>query len=75
MPNPQLSIVDYVRVDDELITIDEAVELTGIRPAELVTHLELFKSPIPGVVRVSTRAVEKWMARKSALSLLNGSAI
>ena len=67
----QLSIVDYVRVDDKFITIDEAVELTGIPTAELVTHLELFRDPIPGIVRVSTRALEKWVARKSALSMLD----
>ena len=50
---------------DQLITFDEAVELTGIPPAELVTHLELFRDPEPGVVRVSTHALEKWNAQKA----------
>ncbi|GMR22397.1 MAG: hypothetical protein BMS9Abin37_0745 [Acidobacteriota bacterium] len=56
----------------DLITIDDAVEQTGITPAEIVTHVELFRDPEPGVVRVSTRALENWVARKSALSALNG---
>lgn len=56
----------------DLITIDAAVELTGVSPAVLVRHLELFRDAEPGVVRVSAHAVESWLARKSALSALNG---
>lgn len=50
---------------DRYITVDEAVELTGVTAAELLARVELTRD------RFSAWAVESWVARRGALSMLD----